>query len=1845
MRKLLLLLASIVSVGIYGQNLTLSGTDIEDTYAVTSSLVNYGSNTRLKVATWSGLKYTSYIQFDLSAIPANATITSATLTLKDNTSGSGIDSNTGVNSVNINKVTSAWAEGTMNGNNQPSFTLPGGIYVSSNSSQNETLNIDITSYVQSWYASPSTNHGIRMYSKATSNAARNFASSEHADGPVVSIDYTLPAGPIDSYPYEESWETLDYEWTQEGSGSYDWARDANGTPSGSTGPGSANDGTYYMYVESSSPNYPSKEFLFQSPEFDLGSTPREIMFDYHMYGSNMGTLELQISTDETNWTNLWSLSGDQGNQWSSATISLASYTNQNVFFRFRGVTGSSYRGDMAIDKVTVRDLGIYPPTIGDNVSLTEPGNTTLSVGAVTGVDGYAWYDAATGGNKVYESSTTSFTTPHLEMTTTYHVASTLGNIESQSRYAISVLIQPEIQVDGVPMLKTGGSVTLMGTPGYDEYEWKNSSNVTVGTSVNFSVTTPGVYTLEAEQNGHVTVSTPMTVSSTLNTGSQDVNFVESYTVRVPGVTSTADLDNMVIGEMTHQAQYMDGLGRAYQTVSTMSSPNFNDMVTPVEYDDFGRVEKEFLPYAASPTTPGSVRTDAVTDQASFSIYQGETSYAQKIYENSPLSRVIEQAAPGNDWNVASGNTVTMDYALNGTDEVILWDMGTGTTPTPNGYYGTGQLFKNTTTDEEGNESITYTDKEGRTLVKKLKVDATEWAETHYIYDEMGRLRVVLPPMAIDALDGSNNLTGNTLDDFGFQYKYDHRNRMIEKKVPGADWVYMVYDQWDRLVLTQDGVQRTSNNWLFTKYDQLNRPIINGLITDASGTLKASVEAGTVRFETRNNLSAEGYTNNSLPSHAATNNFTVTYYDDYSFLDIAGDWEPNDNPGHQFVQDVNQDLEETIDGHLYAFPSTEQEYVTGQVTGTKTKNLKQNSWIRTITFYDDRGRVIQTTTDNIRGGYDRASNLYDFSGQLLSTKTAHYETPTAEPELILRRFEYDHMGRRVRAYHNIATTLGFESNNEVLIAENTYDELSRLEEKNLHGHEAHKTQSLDFSYNLRGWMTGINDSQLSDGENDLFGMELYYHNNPIDGTKEFHNGNIGGMEWSDWSATSGNQTRTYAFSYDRLNRLESAAANGNLNNAFSVLNLDYDLNGNIKALKRRGDTNGGLIDDLIYKYMEGNKLELVHDLEDNVEGFDRGTTTATEQDYYYDENGNLTEDRNKEIDDIQYNHLNLPSKLELRDAGDSILYFYDAAGIKLRQEVYKAGVLETERDYVGEFFYENDTLRFLQHEEGRIVYNPEQTDVWDYQYHLKDHLGNTRVTYSTTDEKYTNTETFETGEDNGFKDLHRFTNVNANTTSGGNEVERLQSGQEGALLMLEVNKGDTIRISVNANYETPPTGTTFLETAFNVLFNTFDGAYGSTSGESNPIIGDPNEFNDALSGTGMGQKTDATNAPRAYINYIYFDTAMNYHTAGFTQISTAADGIGVHELVKIEDIVADKNGFILAYLTNENQQAVDVFFDDFTIEHTKTPVVQTDDYYPFGLTYNSFTRNYGEPQLYKFNGKEQQEGSDWFDFGARMYMADIGRWMIVDPKAEYMRRHSVYNFAFDNPIRYIDPDGMRPWPVNKFFGKAKRWVASWFGPRNVKNNPKATKNHKGLDINMGGGYDDYGAPVYATHEGVVHEVKTSTSGNGGRRVVIKAPDGSFRTSYFHLKAINVEEGDEVKEGEQIGEIGASAFGKEKGTASHLHYAIEKKDEFGVFKWYNPTQGLGNEEKNIVDPQKWIKDSGVSKSKKRVRDMGGKVVGKATVYTNTGNNASGWRKFVKDLLNNLTNPSGYTGKDKK
>jgi hypothetical protein len=169
---------------------------------------------------------------------------------------------------------------------------------------------------------------------------------------------TACSGTVNSFPYSESFESGLGAWSQSSGDDIDWTRRSGSTPSSNTGPSAANSGSFYLYVEASSPNYPSKVAILNSPCYNFSNLSNpQLTFQYHMYGAAMGTLAIQASNDGgNNWVTVWSRSGDQTNTWSTATVDLAAYAGDNeVRLRVYGLTGNNFTGDMAIDGIAIEN--------------------------------------------------------------------------------------------------------------------------------------------------------------------------------------------------------------------------------------------------------------------------------------------------------------------------------------------------------------------------------------------------------------------------------------------------------------------------------------------------------------------------------------------------------------------------------------------------------------------------------------------------------------------------------------------------------------------------------------------------------------------------------------------------------------------------------------------------------------------------------------------------------------------------------------------------------------------------------------------------------------------------------------------------------------------------------------------------------------------------------------------------------------------------------------------------------------------------------------------------------------------------------------------------------------------------------------------------------------------------------------------------------------------------------------------------------------------------------------------------------------------------------------------------
>jgi hypothetical protein len=240
--------------------------------------------------------------------------------------------------------------------------------------------------------------------------------------------------------------------------------------------------------------------------------------------------------------------------------------------------------------------------------------------------------------------------------------------------------------------------------------------------------------------------------------------------------------------------------------------------------------------------------------------------------------------------------------------------------------------------------------------------------------------------------------------------------------------------------------------------------------------------------------------------------------------------------------------------------------------------------------------------------------------------------------------------------------------------------------------------------------------------------------------------------------------------------------------------------------KRYDKAALLMDNMIYTYGAGNQLVKVTDSGNKATGFIDGSNGS--DDYDYDANGNMTFDRNKTVGGISYNIFSLTDMVS-KQSGEYLKYIYDAAGTKLSQVVYDDtnNVVKT-TDYVGEVVLENNVVQFINHEEGRIVMTGNAPE---YQYTLKDHLGNVRITFTTQTSAIQKTAGFETanqateaGDFLNYPSGGQINGISANAHSGTKSLylNGGYAGQVGLAESYSVMPGDVVQVQAYAKYSTP-----------------------------------------------------------------------------------------------------------------------------------------------------------------------------------------------------------------------------------------------------------------------------------------------------------------------------------------------------------------------------------------------------------------------------------------------------------
>jgi RHS repeat-associated protein len=1157
-----------------------------------------------------------------------------------------------------------------------------------------------------------------------------------------------------------------------------------------------------------------------------------------------------------------------------------------------------------------------------------------------------------------------------------------------------------------------------------------------------------------------------------------------------------------------QAQAYDGLGREPRTyLPYADSVGGRGGYRPQalrQQDAFYRPSGLLGPPAPDDPTLGVARTGAA--------------YAETQFEASPLNRVTAQGAAGEAWQLTAGHVVEREERPNTAQDSVLWFTPgydpRSLDPGYQGFYAPGELWGTQVADAHGPSepgapgyrTIEWKDKQGQVVLRQVEAGRqgssstglrSRWLRTAYAYDDFGRLRFVLQPEASKRVlalgDQAATLPASALP-FLFHYRFDGRGRQVAKQVPGQDGeTVVVYDQLDRPVLSQDAAQRQRREWSWTKYDALGRLVLSGLVTRADTlgqvSLQALATADTAtahQYEQRTALAAtypHGLTIDQSFPKLGQQGFglgqvlSVTYYDDYDF----------DNDGQP---DVAYDA--STDGQFPSgqAPVADALRTTGVVTRTRTRvlgvvegDLTQAAWLTTTTFYDERARPVQVQTTNARKGTDLLTTRLDFTGKVVQSVAVHQVPNLTAPLQVAEFFTYDHTGRLLTARQQLPGEA-----RPALLDSVSYNEVGQAVRKVLG--TGRLRQQVDYAYNIRGWLTSLNDPyQPNPTQHDLFGLSLHYERGFTKGYEQY-NGNLTGQTWRGRDGVQ----RAYGYVYDPLNRLlqgDFVARNTTApatpmaeawkaeEDNYRLSFVSYDDNGNILTLRRRGllqnatharSKQYGAVDNLTYAY-QGNRLLAVddqvtgnqlprptnyHGAPTSLAGDFQEAGVKLGEEYLYDANGNLTQDKNKGITEIRYNHLNLPRQIHFGSVGDSIVFHYAASGQKVAKLVYQTGKLVPQRtDYLGPYQYEQDSLKFFPHAEGRVLRfvstNAAGAATVSYQreFTFKDHLGNLRLAYRAGQTR-TYLASLEQDDNTRKRETQQFDSLSvsppiavATPWAMGQYAARLNAGGAspqplGPLTQLTVQKGDSLRVSVSGLYPQKVNNSSFAFSLASFVASLLQpapaGAPPRADGSRRGGLPLLQVGLNAASLTSVSQL--ASGVPKGYLRVLVFNqdsVLVDQRKCQLTQDALS------HYQVLSDTLSIRRDGYVTVYVGNES--LADVYFDELRIEHRQGLQVQENQYDPYGLDLAGVSGAAPSLRLknyYQFNGKENQLdlGLNWNHHDARFFDYQLGRWHVVDPMVEDGQEHwTPYAFGFDNAVRFNDPDGQNPFVIAGLAGAA------------------------------------------------------------------------------------------------------------------------------------------------------------------------------------------------------------------
>lgn len=987
-------------------------------------------------------------------------------------------------------------------------------------------------------------------------------------------------------------------------------------------------------------------------------------------------------------------------------------------------------------------------------------------------------------------------------------------------------------------------------------------------------------------------------------------------------------------------------------------------------------------------------------------------YSRSYSPEGPDPTTSKGAGPGEQHKMGSGHETVSERQLISIGELNHYYTirahfipGGGTNP--------NKGYKYISTDPNGKQAVTFVDADGKTLASCTKNGSVldNWSYT--FYNTTGQVVATVAPNGV-------NTSSTAEPNFVTRFYYDHLGRLIESRSTDEGTTQYVYSLDGKIRFSQNQAQRnaTPKRFSYTNYDYLGRLIEAGEYTQTGPTAYV--------FEPHTTTNPNQYSVLNI----LENNFTVPIHSVTS-LNYTGISRMLDNTRCTDYTLITYDVQ----GNNTPAP---QSYTYGQVT--KTENENASTWYS----YDEFGRLVWTKQNILGLGTKTVEYTYDFLGNV--TQVAYQPGLPAQSDRFYHHYVYDADQRLSEVWTSLDGT------NKTLRAKYHYYLHGPLKRVEL----ANNVQGIDFVYTITGALKTINNADPAndpgnDGANgfapDVFGQTMHYYDNDYTGAaynagaqtfSGYTNQYGGALKAVSWhSPVDNNQKRSYAFTYDNLYQLNTAAFGNNQAGSFSPHGSEaykesipaYDKNGNIQSLLRKG-LNGDVIGNYNYVYEANtNKLDKVNH------------NSALLVDYSYNAIGQMTKQyEGGDTTRVYYNAYGITK--EVRNTNNQLLvsYHYDDRGDLVKRSDYNAGTPVKDTYYVRDAsgnplaIYEGSTLIEVPvYGSGRVALFKPQLNT--YFYELGDHLGNVRAVIGAPDtDVYTATMESENQatEQPPFKNIsaRRVIFVGANNTPGGNEVVRLNNTQPaGPTLALAVSPGDQVNLEswayyeAGSNYNNSISSTTMIA----AIASAFGGVLGAP-GEAGQIY---NSINDAFTsgGAALGG-TSSTTLPGAYLAYLVMDVNKNFTgQGGFFRVTTA--GNLAKEKISSPTLTMEHPGFIYVFLYNRSNSVNWVYFDDFKVTHQRSPIVAGADFYPFGLPMEGREITQ-EDYRWGYQGQyaEKDTVTGWNQFQLRMYDARFGRWLSVDPYDQFW---SGYLGMGNNPS-FTDPDGGFAGPPGRLIAK-------------------------------------------------------------------------------------------------------------------------------------------------------------------------------------------------------------------